>query len=149
MKISTKGRYGLEALVDLAIHGADEYINLKSIAERQGFSDNYLEQLFGSLKRNGLVESIRGAQGGYKLSRNAGEITVKQVLNALEGPLALVDCIVEDKEVRCDKFDCCVTRVLWQRAMDELDAVTDAITLADLVECSKKSTKTVNLEYYI
>ena len=149
MKISTKGRYGLQALLDLTIYGNNDYINLKSIAERQGISDNYLEQLFVSLKRNGIVESIRGAQGGYRLAKDASQTTVRQVLNALEGPLALVDCIVEAKENRCDQFECCVTRVLWQKLMDELNTVTDAISLADLVECHKSAALSTNFDYYI
>lgn len=149
MKISTKGRYGLQALLDLAIYGQNDYISLKSVAERQGMSDNYLEQLFASLKKNGLVESTRGAQGGYRLSKGASEITVKQVLNALEGPLALVDCIIEGNEQDCDRYECCVTRVLWQKIMDKLDEVTDSISLADLVECHKVTKSTKGLEYYI
>lgn len=148
MKISTKGRYGLEALLDLAINGKDDYINLKSIAERQGISDNYLEQIFAALKRNKIVESIRGAQGGYRLAKDASKITVRQVLNALEGPLAPVDCIVEEKKHQCDKFDCCVTRVLWQKVMDELNSVTEAITIEDLVESHKKFLLS-SMEYYI
>ncbi|WP_331655210.1 RrF2 family transcriptional regulator [Aminipila sp.] len=149
MKISTKGQYGLQALLDLAIYGADDYISLKSIAERQGMSDNYLEQLFASLKKNGLVESTRGAQGGYRLAKPSKEITVKQVLNALEGPLALVDCIIEGKESQCDRFECCVTRVVWQKIMENLNEVTDAITLADLVESYKNSKRSAGIEYYI
>ncbi|MBN7772217.1 RrF2 family transcriptional regulator [Clostridium aminobutyricum] len=149
MKISTKGRYGLQALLDLAIYGENDYISLKSVAERQGMSDNYLEQLFAALKKNGLVESTRGAQGGYRLSKDASEITVRQVLNALEGPLALVDCIIEGNQHECDRFECCVTRVLWQKIMDELNEVTDAISLADLVECHKQARLTASLEYYI
>lgn len=138
MKISTKGRYGLEALADLAINGGQDYINLKSISERQGISDKYLEQLFIPLKRDGIVESVRGAQGGYRLSREAKNISVKDVLNCLEGPLALVDCIVESKEERCDKFECCVTRLLWQKIMKEFDEVTEAISLADIATLFKE-----------
>lgn len=149
MKISTKGRYGLQALLDLAIYGQNDYISLKSVAERQGMSDNYLEQLFASLKKNRLVESTRGAQGGYRLSKDASEITVKQVLNALEGPLALVDCIIEGNEHDCDRYECCVTRVLWQKIMDKLDEVTDSVSLADLVECHKVTKSNTGLEYYI
>ena len=148
MKISTKGQYGLVALADMAIYGERDYINLKSISERQGISDKYLEQLFISLKRAGLIDSHRGAQGGYRLSRDADKITVKDVLNSLEGPLALVDCIVETKEERCNQFDCCVTRVLWQKIMEELNFITDAITLADIAKLFKESQKGSN-EYYI
>ncbi|MBK5246912.1 MAG: Rrf2 family transcriptional regulator [Peptostreptococcaceae bacterium] len=148
MKISTKGRYGLEALADMAIYGERDYINLKSISERQGISDKYLEQLFIHLKRSGLIDSLRGAQGGYRLSRDADKISVKDVLNSLEGPLALVDCIVETKEECCNQFDCCVTRVLWQKIMEELNFVTKAISLADIAMLFKESQKGSN-EYYV
>ena len=134
MKISTKGRYGLEALADLAIYGGQDYINLKSISERQGISVKYLEQLFIPLKKDGIVKSVRGAQGGYRLSREAKNISVKQVLNSLEGPLALVDCIVESEEERCNQFECCVTRVLWQKIMEALNSVTEIISLADIAK---------------
>jgi len=141
MKISTKGRYGLVALVDMAIYGERDYINLKSISERQGISDKYLEQLFIPLKRTGLIESLRGAQGGYRLSRDADKITVKDVLNSLEGSLALIDCIVETKEERCEQFDCCVPRILWQKIMEEMNAITDSISLADIAKLFKESQK--------
>ncbi|MBK5246741.1 MAG: Rrf2 family transcriptional regulator [Peptostreptococcaceae bacterium] len=148
MKISTKGQYGLVALADMAIYGERDYINLKSISERQGISDKYLEQLFIHLKRSGIIESLRGAQGGYRLSRDADKISVKDVLNTLEGPLALVDCIVETKEERCNQFDCCVTRVLWQKIMEELNSITDAISLADLAKLFNEEQKGSN-EYFI
>ena len=148
MKISTKGQYGLAALVDMAIYGERDFINLKSISERQGISGKYLEQLFILLKRAGLIYSLRGAQGGYRLSREADKITVKDVLNSLEGPLALIDCIIETKEERCNQFDCCVTRVLWQKIMEELNSITDAISLADLAKLFNEEQKGSN-EYYI
>lgn len=148
MKISTKGRYGLEALADLAIYGGQDYLNLKSISERQGISDKYLEQLFIPLKKDGIIESIRGAQGGYRLARDAKEISVKDVLNSLEGPLALVDCIVETEEERCNQFECCVTRVLWQKIMNDLNSVAEAISLADIARLFKES-KADGSEYFI
>ena len=148
MKISTKGRYGLEALADLAIYGGQDYQNLKSISERQGISDKYLEQLFIPLKKDGIIESIRGAQGGYRLARDAKEISVKDVLNSLEGPLALVDCIVETEEERCNQFECCVTRVLWQKIMNDLNSVAEAISLADIARLFKES-KADGSEYFI
>ncbi|MBK5247715.1 MAG: Rrf2 family transcriptional regulator, partial [Peptostreptococcaceae bacterium] len=85
---------------------------------------------------------------GYRLSRDADKISVKDVLNSLEGPLALVDCIVKTKEERCNQFDCCVTRVLWQKIMEELNSITDSITLADIAKLFKESQKGSN-EYFI
>jgi len=149
MKISTKGRYGLEALLDLAIHSDGEHINIKSIADRQGIPEKYLEQIFGALKRCGIIKSVRGAQGGYFLGDTPNQITVRQVLNALEGPLSPVACVSEGQENTCDRYDFCVTRIFWRSMMEELNRVTEAVTLADLVECYQKSNTENNLEYYI
>ncbi len=149
IKISTRGRYGLEAILDLAIHVSEGPVNLKSISERQGISDKYLEQLFIALKRDKIVDSIRGAQGGYILSKDPGDISVKDVLDVLEGPLAPVDCIIEDKENQCDRFEGCVTKVLWKKLMDELNSITESVTIGDLVVCFKDSNKEKEIEYFI
>jgi Rrf2 family cysteine metabolism transcriptional repressor len=150
LKISTKGRYGLEAIVDLAIHSSQGHVNLKSISERCGISEAYILQIFLILRRAGIVESIRGAQGGYVLSRNASEITVADVLVALEGPLAPVSCIVEGADVPCDRYENCTTRDLWESIMITLTDVANSITIQDLVECYHKcSSQNKELEYYI
>lgn len=148
MKISTKGRYGLEAMLDLAINASQGHVTLKSISERQGISENYLEQLFMILRKQGMVASIRGKHGGYKLARDPADITVAQVLSALEGPLAPVDCIVDDNSPLCDQLENCVTRVLWKRVMDTLTNVVDNITIADLV-AKHATSQAVGIEYYI
>ena len=96
MKLSTRGRYGIHAMYDLARYHQSEPQSIKAIAERQNIPEAYLEQLIAVLRRSGLVTSVRGAQGGYLLARPPGEITVGQVLRALEGDLALVDCLVEE-----------------------------------------------------
>jgi Rrf2 family transcriptional regulator, cysteine metabolism repressor len=149
MKISTKGIYGLEALLDLAIHSDGEHINIKSIADRQGIPEKYLEQIFGTLKKGGIIKSVRGAQGGYFLGTEADQITVRQILNTLEGPLSPVACVSEGQEGTCNRYDFCVTRIFWRRMMEELNRVTDAVTLADLVECYQKDNTENNIEYYI
>lgn len=138
MKISTKGRYGLEAIMDLAIYGGHDYVNLKSVSERQGISIKYLEQLFISLKRDGIVESARGARGGYRLIKDSDKITVKQILDCLEGPLALVPCLGENKMDRCQQFEFCVTRILWQKIMNELNADMGSLYLLDIVRLFKE-----------
>ena len=97
MKLSTKGKYGLYAMVYLAQHEGEGPQSLKNIAEL-GLPDPYLEQLLGSLRRAGLVKTVRGAQGGYQLSRPAGEITMRHIIEAMEGPLSLSECVVE-KEI--------------------------------------------------
>ena len=149
MNISTKGQYGLEALLDLAIHSDGELVNIKSIAERQGISEKYLEQIFGVLKRSGILSSTRGALGGYRLVESPENITVRQILNALEGPLSPVDCVVEGKESNCQRFDFCVTRRFWGRIMEELNQVADKVTLGDLLDCYMKESPNNNLEYSI
>ena len=98
MKISTKGRYGLRALVDLAGHDNGEPIALASIAQRQKLSLNYLEQVFGTLRKAGIVVSVKGAGGGYKLARDAESITVKEVLEALEGTFSIIDRIPGEEQ---------------------------------------------------
>lgn len=142
MRLSTKGRYGVKAMVDLALHSSEGQVALKNIAERQDISENYLEQLFATLRKAGLVKSIRGAQGGYVLSQNPQNITVGAILRALEGSLAPVDCVVETDPVRCNRSEKCVTKLIWEKIRDTVNDVVDSITLADLVEehmktCSK------------
>lgn len=149
MKLSTKGRYGLKAMVDLAVHSTDSHISLKSIAERQEISENYLEQLFAILRKEGLVKSIRGAQGGYALSGSPGSITVGAVLRALEGSLAPVDCVEADASDRCDRYDACVTRSVWAKINTCVNEVVDSITLQDLVDEYTKMQDSPNLTYYI
>lgn len=136
MKISTKGRYGLKAMVDLAVHSRDgNCISLKSIAERQGISENYLEQLMAALKRDGFVKSIRGAQGGYILNRQSEEISVGDILRTLEGPLYVVECL-SDKGSSCGKASCekCVTKNVWEKLSNSLSEVVDSISLKQLAE---------------
>ena len=103
MKLSTKGRYGVKAMVDLAIHYGGSPVSIKSISQRQNISEYYLEQLFSSLRKAKLIKSIRGAQGGYILSKNPNEITVGEVLRALEGESLLID-INEDEENCMERF---------------------------------------------
>ena len=150
LKISTKGRYGLEALVDLAIHSSEGHVSLKSISERCGMSEAYILQIFLVLRRGGIVESIRGAQGGYVLAKDPSEITVGDVLRTLEGPLAPVSCVAEKGEHYCEKYSTCATRGFWESMMNGLNDVANSITIEDLVECYKKSDfQSSEIEYYI
>ena len=132
MKLSTKGRYGIHAMYDLAQYGSDTPQPIKSIAERQNIPEAYLEQLIGQLRRSGLVKSVRGAQGGYLLSRSPAEITVGEVLRTLEGELAVVDCLME--EDACHKACSCPTRVVWKKLRDGLNQIVDGITLQDMLD---------------
>lgn len=141
MKLSTKGRYGLRAFIDLAVCGEEEPVSLTSIAARQEISPNYLEQLMAKLKKAGLVESIRGVNGGYRLARPADEISVGDVLRALEGDLTPVECAAIDssKENHCTGSGSCVSRIVWKRINDSINQTVDSIFIGELVKESKTS----------
>ncbi|MDD3173926.1 MAG: Rrf2 family transcriptional regulator [Herbinix sp.] len=139
MKLSTKGRYGLRAVLDLAVHADEEAIALSQIAERQGISMNYLEQLIAKLKKAGIVKGIRGAQGGYILAAPAEEISVGAILRALEGDLNPVDCSeVNQGDGMCSNSDSCVTKYVWKRISDSINDAVDTIKLSELVAESKR-----------
>ncbi|MFZ5989786.1 MAG: RrF2 family transcriptional regulator [Bacillota bacterium] len=138
MKLSTKGRYGVKAMLDLALHNEEGPVALKSIAERQDISENYLEQLFATLRKAGHVKSIRGAQGGYILAQDPEMVTIGSILRTLEGSLAPVECVVEEDPLKCAREEGCVTKIIWQRIRDKVNEVVDSITLADLIEEYRK-----------
>lgn len=133
MKISTKGRYALRLMLDLALHNTGEAVSLKDIAKRQQISDKYLEQIISILNKAGFVRSIRGAQGGYMLKKDPAEYTVGMILRLTEGTLAPVGCVEEDA-IECGREDGCVTLIVWQKLNDAINQVVDNITLANLVE---------------
>lgn len=132
MKLSTRGRYGIHAMYDLACNYNAGPQPIKAIAERQAIPEAYLEQLFAVLRREQLVKSVRGAQGGYTLSRDPKNMTVGDVLRALEGGLNLVDCLLE--EDTCGKSCACPSRIVWLKIRDGLNAVVDGITLQDMMD---------------
>lgn len=139
MKLSTKGRYGLRAVLDLALNIDNEAIALSQIAERQEISVNYLEQLIAKLRKSGIVNSIRGAQGGYILAKPADEISIGDILRSLEGDLSPVDCSeLNDSETECRHSDLCVTKYVWKRISDSINDAVDGIMLSELVEESRK-----------
>lgn len=149
MKISTKGRYGLEAIVDLAIHSEHGCVSLKSISERCGISEAYIMQIFLVLRRAGIVESVRGSQGGYVLARDPSRITAGKVLTALEGPLAPVSCLAEPGKNACRRFKNCSTRELWETMMETITQAAENVTVEELVECYRQSAFMQEPEYYI
>lgn len=137
MKISTKGRYSVTALYELALRYGDGPVSLKSVAQSQGLSEKYLEQLMVPLRREGLVQSIRGAQGGYMLGKAPSEITIGAIITTVEGPIAVVDCLLADAEAEeqcCDKACACVTRGIWEKVCDSISGVLNSITLQTLLE---------------
>lgn len=133
MRVSTRGRYALRLMLDLAVHDTGENISLKSIAQRQEISGKYLEQIIGMLTKAGFVRSTRGSFGGYRLARPAKEYTVGSILRLTEGSLAPVPCVEEGIE-NCAKAETCVTVTVWRELNDAINSVVDHITLADLVE---------------
>ena len=141
MKLSTKGRYGVTAMYDLAMHVGKGPISLKSVAERQEISEHYLEQLMGQLRKAGLVKSTRGAQGGYMLTKQPTDITVGDIVRVMEGPIAPVDCLLSEAPSCCDKVGRCVTRGVWRKVGDSIAKVLDDITLADLCLEDKRINK--------
>ncbi|MHB1418147.1 MAG: RrF2 family transcriptional regulator [Bacillota bacterium] len=147
MKLSTRGEYGLRAMFDLSQHHGEGAISLKSIAERQGISEHYLEQLAASLRKAGLVRSVRGAQGGYFLAREPGEITVGDIIRVLEGPIAPMDCVNEEEKDHCIRAGSCITRGIWERVRDSITEVLDSITLEDMCAAAEKA-KLTN-DYYM
>ncbi|MDO4322971.1 MAG: Rrf2 family transcriptional regulator [Lachnospiraceae bacterium] len=140
MKLSTKGRYGLRAMIDLAQYSEEEAVSISSISQRQSISESYLEQLVARLRKAGLVMSIRGAQGGYRLTRPADTISVGDVLRALEGNLEAVECSAHTDE-GCQGADLCVTKYVWQRINESIAKTVDEMMLSQLVEESKKAQK--------
>lgn len=142
--ISTKGRYGLRAMVDLALNSASEHTALSSIAERQDISANYLEQVFALLKKAGLVKSIKGSQGGYILMEKPANITVGAILRALEGDLNVINEKEESKAA--DKIiECCLMDNVWKKLNETINSTVDSITLEDLLNEYNK--RNINLSF--
>ena len=135
MKISTKGRYALRLMLDLAQQPPTEYVSIRSVATRQGISEKYLEQIIKMLSKGGLVESTRGKSGGYRLTRTPESYTVGEILRVTEGSLAPVSCLEE--EHHCENCNDCVTYEIWQNVLDAINEVVDSITLSYLVEKQK------------
>ena len=137
MKISTKGRYALRLMIDLALNGTDSYVPITSVSQRQQISEKYLEQIITQLSRAKLVKSARGAQGGYRLVREPKDYTAGEIIRAVEGSLAPVACLEPGHEI-CSRAEQCVTLDLWKEIQDAVDTIVDHTTLADLVEKQKQ-----------
>ena len=133
MKISTKGRYALRLMLDLALNNTGEPVRIKDIAARQEISDKYLEQIISTLNKAGFVKSIRGPQGGYRLSKEPEKYTVGMILRPTEGSLAPVPCL-DDEVNYCERQGGCVTLRLWQMLNNAISDIVDKVTLADLME---------------
>lgn len=135
MKLTTKGRYGLRAVIDLAMYSRENPVALSEVAERQNISISYLEQLVAKLKKAGIVQSTRGAQGGYTLAKQPEQISVGEVLRALEGSLSPVDCsaVLGEGENECSASSFCVTKYVWKRISDSINDTVNNIFLSELL----------------
>lgn len=133
MKISTRGRYALRLMIDLAVNDQERPVSIRDIAEREKISEKYLEQIISILNKAGFVKSIRGAQGGYQLKRTPAEYTVGMILRLTEGDLAPVSCVGAEPEA-CENRDNCITVRIWEKINDAVNGVVDNITLEELVQ---------------
>ncbi len=145
MKISTKGRYAVRVMLDLALNNTGECIKVKDIAARQDISEKYLEQIIAVLNKAGYVKSVRGAQGGYRLAKDPGDYTVGMILRLTEGSMAPVSCLDEGEE--CEQCDTCETLEVWKDLYRAINGVIDNVTLADLV--AKRQQREGSLDYSI
>ena len=146
MLVSTKGRYALRVMLELAQRPADSYTPLPVIAERQSVSEKYLESIVVLLSRAGLVEGVRGKGGGYRLTRSIDQYSVGEILRLTEGSLAPVACLEDGADI-CERCDTCETLEVWQELYNAVNKVVDGVTIADLVERRKKRLE--NLDYSI
>lgn len=133
MMISTKGRYALRVMIDLAQNNTGEFISLKDVAQRQEISMKYLEMIVSLLNKGKMVESQRGKSGGYRLARKPSEYTVESILTLTEGTLAPVNC-VENGAKNCDRATGCITLPLWQKLDNVIGEYLESVTLEDLIE---------------
>ena len=147
MKLSTKGRYGARLMLDLALHYGNGPVLLKDIAERQGISEKYLGHLVGPLKAAGLLNSSRGARGGYALAKPPKEITLADVISVLEGEIALVECV--NKPALCRRVELCVTRDIWAEMSEKIAEVLSSTTLESMVKRYREKQKSRPLIYSI
>jgi len=135
MQLSTKGRYAVRAMFDLSFYSKGEPVPLSRISEREEISLHYLEQLFNKLRKGGVVESVRGPSGGFRLARKPSEITIEEVIRIVEGPIVPVACMEhKDKHKVCHRAEKCVTFILWKRLGKSITGFLSSITLQDLVD---------------
>lgn len=147
MKLSTRGRYGTRALLELALHHGKGPVPLKDIAQRQQIPLPYLEHLITPLIAGGLVRSTRGARGGVLLAKSPKEIRLSEVIQFLEGSIAPVECVNDPKY--CSRSDLCVTRDIWGELKKAMDGVLESTTLQDLAERQKRKGQSEEVMYHI
>ena len=138
MKLSTKGKYGVRAVFEIARHSGNGPISIKEIAERQGISFSYLEQILHKLGKAGLIESVRGPAGGYLLARKPSELTIGDIVRVLEGPIALSHCLEPGESADCYQADDCVARMVWAKVGAKIEEALDSISFDDLLQRNRK-----------
>jgi Rrf2 family cysteine metabolism transcriptional repressor len=149
MKLSTKGRYGVRALVDMAVYAKNEHISLFSIAQRQEISENYLEQVFSTLRKAGIVKSVKGAQGGYVLADLPENITIGQILRVLEGDISIIDEDTGVKGADGSNISRIIKQHVWDRMTNDINSLADSMTLEDLAEDFRKKNGLTEEMYFI
>lgn len=137
MRFSAKGEYGVRAILDIALSGDREPVRVREIARRQGIPMRFLEQVMASLKKAGLVESYRGAQGGYRLAHAAADISLADIVQAVEGPITLMECISDTERGACDQASRCVIRDVWRDVQDSMVRSLNAVSLESV--CKRKT----------
>ncbi|SKB76555.1 transcriptional regulator, BadM/Rrf2 family [Lachnospiraceae bacterium] len=145
MKISTRGRYAVRVMLDLALHNTGEYIKVKDIAKRQDISEKYLEQIISILNKAGFLHSVRGAQGGYQIADAPEKYTIGMVLRLTEGSLSPVACLDTDPN-QCERCDTCETLQIWKDLSDAINNVVDHVTIQDLVD---RHNENISYDYVI
>lgn len=145
MKISTKGRYALRMMIDLAQNQGDGYVSLKDIANRQEISKKYLEQIVAILNKPDVLRTNRGYQGGYRLAKSANEYTVGDILRLTEGGLAPVSCL-DNSPILCDRAENCITLPIWKGLYKVISEYLDSITLQDIID---RNSDISNFDYII
>ena len=134
MRLSTRGLYGIRAMLELALHYGRGPLTVQAISQRQGVSVAYLEQLLARLRREGLISGMRGPGGGYVLTRPPSQIRVGEIIRVLEGPIAQAHCLLQRPTPECERVDNCLSRILWKRLQDKIEEVLDGTTLQDLCD---------------
>lgn len=147
MKLSTKGRYGVRLMIDLAAHYGEGPVLLREVAKRQEISEKYLSNLINPLKATGLLAATRGVHGGYVLGKAPSEITMKDIVQAVEGSVCLVDCV--EKPAGCNRTPFCIAHELWQEAAEGMVQVLEKYTLADMVERQRTKRDNVTHDNYV
>lgn len=135
MILSTKGRYGLKAAFELALNYGKGPVSLKKISDKYGISEHYLEQILAKLRKRGYIKTVRGAQGGYLLSKEPDDVTVGMILRALEGEMSPSECLNEDV---CTRQYICVSRIIWEKIENSINNVIDNTTLGNMIDEHEK-----------